>query len=190
MPVINICFLCAWTTCLRTWTLRMTVPKKKKKLPEKYIGVKKSTGVNRQQPVWMIASLEERQVHFSQVPFTAFHVTYCVYYYVYYIFLFIEASSPAPSASKLIYSSNANLRRPILHCFIRFSDFAIVNTQVSVCFISKWMYFAAVQFRCRLRICNSVLSERNLSVQWWKLVCTIAGRYFKTVELKFVFFVN
>lgn len=43
----------------------------------------------------MIASLEERQVHFSQVPFTAF--TLRTVYFI-YIFLFIRPPLPAALA--------------------------------------------------------------------------------------------
>lgn len=52
----------------------------------------KSRGANRQQSVWMIASLEERQVHFSQVPFTAF--TLRTVYFIYFLFI----GPPLPAA--------------------------------------------------------------------------------------------
>lgn len=121
MPVINICFLCPHHVSPH---LNSADDIAKKIAKKKKYRTKKSRGANRQQAVWMIASLEERQVHFSQVPFTAF--TLRTVFYIFFIYR--VARRPLPNW----YSPNANLRRPIPHCFIHFSDFVMVNTQVDV----------------------------------------------------------
>lgn len=86
----------------------------------------------------MIASLEERQVHFSQVPFTAFMLR--TVYFIY--FLFIDAPLPP---LELIFAeceftaSNSSL-------FYSFSDFVMVNTQVDV-FNLEMNVYCAFPFR-------------------------------------------
>lgn len=120
MPVINICFLCPNHVSPHLNSADDIAEKIAKKIYQ----TKKSKGTNRQQPVWMIASLEERQVHFSQVPFSAFTFAYCILY----IFYLSSCRRPLPNW----YSPNANLRRPNPHCFIHFSDSVMVNIQVDV----------------------------------------------------------
>lgn len=147
MPVINICFLCPGprvpTPELCEWHCR------KKNAKNTRCHAKKSTGANRQQPVWMIASLEERRVHFSQVPFRAFMLRT-----VYFIYIFYLSALPLPN-----WYSNANLRRPVPLVY-SFSDFVMANTQVDVFNFEMNVY-------CRVSVSFSMMHSLSAG-----LVCT------------------
>lgn len=121
MPVINICFLCPAprvpTPELCRWHCRKNCEKKS---TEKEQRRKQTT-----------ASLNDcfpgkRQVHFSHKCHSPLsRCVYCVCLYIFYL-----SSLPRRTLPNW-YSPNANLRRSIL-CFIHFSDFVTVNTQVDV----------------------------------------------------------
>lgn len=117
---------------------------------------RKRAGANRQQPVWMIASLEERQVHFSQVPFTAF--MFRTVYFIYFLFI-----GPPPRALLLPnWYSNTNLRDSNFSLFYSFSDFVMVNTQVGVFNLEMNVY-------CRVSVSFSMMYSLSASAD----VCTI-----------------
>lgn len=102
----------------------------------------------------MIASLEERQVHFSQVPFTAFMFRrYCVLCAYFMFFFYLSARLPprAHDPPKLIFAECEFTSDSSL--FYSFSDFVMVNSQVDVfnfemnvyCRVSVFVFDVATQ---------------------------------------------
>lgn len=89
---------------------------------------KNSKGANRQQPVWMIASLERAASPFFTSAIHCFHVAYCVFYvctvclYIYLMHFYLSNNPPSFDIPNW-YSSNSNL--PL--CFIHSSDSLVVN---------------------------------------------------------------
>lgn len=176
MPVINICFLCPHHVSPHLNSADDNV----EKITKKKYRSKKSRGANRQQPVWMIASLEERQVHFSQVPFTAFTLRT-----VFYISIFIYRVAVALCQID-IHQMRIYAVRFLTVLFI-FSYFVIVNTKVDVFNLEMnvigefRVVFNDAAWVPMFTHCSYILSVSMWTIVSWFIINFNFGGYFSFV---------